>query len=89
MQTLNIEKIQNKNLYKIVLNDKVFYQSYNTIVLIEENDKILVNNTYYSKTTTTHINTILKQKQYKQPLLIPLKVFKQIVNDNGLTFNDY
>lgn len=82
-------QVNNKNLYMIYLNNKIFYQSYNTIIAIEEDKKIILNDTYYSNTTSKHKNMIVKQASYKQPITIHLKAFKQIIEDNGLTFKDY
>lgn len=84
-----MQRVDNKNLYMIYKDNKIFYQSYNTIIAIEEEDKIIINDKRYSTTTSKHKNMIVRQASYKQPILIHLKAFKQIVEDNGLTFNDY
>ena len=84
-----MERVDNKNLYKIYLNDKVFYQSYNTMIAIEENDKIIINEKWFSSTTTKHKNLIIKSKPTKQPISINEKTFIRIIEDNNLNYIHY
>lgn len=77
---MNVNQI-GKNQLEIRTNNKVLFQSYNTIVAAHIDHKTYVTDSFFSKTTSKHISQWLKNAGLSDVTYKPQSFFDSLMED--------